>query len=257
MTEFSPLHTELVDRVPLRPGSRIEEEVVEYDHDGTVLEGFIVQDAAIAGPKPAVLIIHDWHGLRDYSKARAHMLARLGYYAFCVDVYGKGRRFETPEDCQAEAGKYYGDLGLMRARVGAAYDHVVLDERVDTARIASIGYCFGGSAALEFARTGAPLVATVSFHGALITHESADVDKLTGSVLVLTGGSDPVVPDEAVSAFENELRTRDDLDWAVTTYAGAPHAFTQPGTPNYRELADRRSWRAMLDLFSEFSGPVA
>jgi dienelactone hydrolase len=257
VTDFSPAHTELVDQVPLRPGALIEEEVVEYDHDGALLEGFVVHDAEIEGPKPAVLIIHDWHGLRNYSKARAHMLARLGYYAFCVDVYGKGRRFEATEDCQAEAGKYYGDLALMRARVGAAYDQVVLDERVDAARIAVVGYCFGGSAALEFARTGAPLVATASFHGALIAHEPADVEKLTGSVQVLTGGSDPVVPDEAVVAFENELRTRDDLDWTVTTYAGAPHAFTQPGTPNYRELADKRSWRAMLDLFSELSGTVA
>ncbi len=251
MTDFSPVHAELVDRVPLGPDARIEEKVVTYDHNGTTLEGFLVHDAAIAGPKPAVVIVHDWSGLREYPKARAHMLARLGYFVFCADVYGQGRRFEKQEDCEAEAGKYYGDLPLLRARVGAAYDWVVLDERTDNSRIAVIGYCFGGSAALEFARTGAPLAATVSFHGGLGAHESADVEKITGPLLILTGGADPVVPDEDVVAFQNELRTREDLDWAVTTYAGAPHAFTLPGLPVYREVADRRSWRAMLDLFGE------
>ncbi|MBT0771693.1 dienelactone hydrolase family protein [Kineosporia sp. J2-2] len=251
MTDFAPVHQELVDRVPLRPGARIEEEVVTYDHDGTTLEGFVVHDAAITGAKPAVVVVHDWYGLKDYPKARAHMLARLGFYVFCADVYGQGRRFEREEDCQAEAGKFYGDLPLLRARVGAAYDRVVLDERADNARIAVIGYCFGGSAALEFARTGARLAATVSFHGGLVTHEPADVDKIAGPLLVLTGGADPVVPDAAVAAFQDELRTREDLDWTVTTYAGAPHAFTIVGAPVYRELADLRSWRAMLDLFGE------
>ncbi|GLY31952.1 dienelactone hydrolase family protein [Kineosporia sp. NBRC 101731] len=251
MTDFSPVHRDLIDRVPLSPDARIEEEVVVYDHNGVTLEGFVVFDAALTGPRPAVVVVHDWTGLREYPKARAHMLARLGYFVFCADIYGQGRRFEAVEDCQTEAGKYYGDLPLLRARVGAAYDRVVLDERSDNARIAVIGYCFGGSAALEFARAGAPVAATVSFHGGLVVHEPADVDKITGPLLVLTGGSDPVVPDETLVAFENELRTRDDLDWTVTTYAGAPHAFTLPGTPPYRELADRRSWRAMLDLFSE------
>ncbi|GAB6903186.1 dienelactone hydrolase family protein [Kineosporia succinea] len=251
MTEFSPVHQELVDRVPLAPGSRIEEQVVTYDHDGVTLEGFAVHDASILGPKPSVVVVHDWHGLREYPKARAHMLARLGYFVFCADVYGQGRRFTETADCEAEAGKYYGDLPLLRARVGAAYDWVVLDERSDAQRVAVIGYCFGGSAALEFARTGAPVAATVSFHGGLIAHSPADVEGITGPLLVLTGGDDPVVPDEAVTAFQDELRTRDDLDWTVTTYAGAPHAFTLPGIPPYRELADRRSWRAMLDLFGE------
>nr|WP_269810426.1 dienelactone hydrolase family protein [Kineosporia rhizophila] len=236
------------------PDSRIEEEVVNYDHDGAPLEGFLVHDAAVPGPKPTIVLVHDWHGLGDYPKARAHMLARLGYLVFCADVYGKGRRFEKQEDCEAEAGKYYGDLPLLRARVGAAYDWVVLDPRTDNARIAVIGYCFGGSAALEFARTGAPLAATVSFHGGLISHEPADVDKITGPLLILTGGADPVVPDEAVVKFQEEMRTREDLDWTITTYAGAPHAFTLPGLPVYREKADRRSWRAMLDLFGETLG---
>jgi dienelactone hydrolase len=251
MSDLSPIHQQLVDSVPLDAGARIETSAVAYDHEGQALEGYAAHDAAITGRKPAVLVIHDWSGLREYPRARAQMLARLGYYAFAADIYGAGRRFDDQEQAAAEAGKYYQDLGLVRARVRAAYDVVAKDPAVDPDRIAVIGYCFGGMAALEFARTGAALRATVSFHGSLITHDPAEVEAITGSLLVLTGGADPVVPDEAVVAFQNELRTRDDLDWQVTVYSGAPHAFTLPGIPMYRETADWRSWRALVDLLAE------
>ncbi|MFB9445640.1 dienelactone hydrolase family protein [Dactylosporangium vinaceum] len=250
MTDFSAEYQQLLDSVPAPANARISETVVAYEHDGQPMEGFAVHDEAVAGPKAAVLVVHDWTGLREYPKARAHMLARLGYYAFCVDVYGTGRRFDNPQDAGAEAGKYYGDLELLRARVRAAYDEAVKSPAVDRDRIAVMGYCFGGSAALEFARTGAPLKGTVSFHGRLVTHEPADVAAITGSVLVLTGGADPVVPDSAVAAFQDELRTRDDLDWQVTTYAGAEHGYTIPGEV-YHPTADRRSWRQFTDFLAE------
>jgi dienelactone hydrolase len=251
MSELSALHQELVDTVPAGAGARITEAAVAYEHDGQALEGYAAHDEAITERKPAVLVIPDWFGLRDYAKARAQMLARLGYYGFCADIYGTGRRFDDHEEAAAEAGKYYSNLDLLRGRVQAAYDQVVKDPAVDPERIAVIGYCFGGSAALEFSRTGAALRGTVSFHGGLIAHDPSDVDAITGKLLVLTGGVDPVVPDEAVVAFQNELRTREDLDWQVTTYSGAPHAFTLPGTPNYRPVADRRSWREMVAFLDE------
>ncbi|MFL6119535.1 dienelactone hydrolase family protein [Actinophytocola sp.] len=255
MTELSTVHRNLVDTVPLAVGARIEDETVTYEHDGQPLEGYAVHDAAIAGRKPAVLVIHDWSGLREYPKARARMLARLGYFAFAVDIYGAGRRFDDDGDAAAEAGRYYQDLTLLRARIRAGYDVVAKDPRVDPGRIAVIGYCFGGSAALEFARTGTPLAGTASFHGALITHEPPDVAAITGPLLIATGAADPVVPDEAVLAFQNELRTREDLDWRISLYSGAPHAFTLPGIPLYREKADRRSWRELVDFLAEvFAG---
>jgi dienelactone hydrolase len=253
MTDLSGVHQRLVDSQPILAGARIVDEVVAYEHDGQALEGYVSHDVAVAERKPAVLVIHDWTGLREYPKARAQMLARLGYFAFAVDLYGAGRRFDDQDEAAAESRKYYGDLGLMRARVRAAYDLVARDDRVDPERISVIGYCFGGSAALEFARTGAPVAGTVSFHGALIAHEPADVDAVAGPLLVLTGGSDPVVPDEAIVGFENELRTRADLDWQVTVYSGAPHAFTLPG-PNHRPVADQRSWRAATAFLAEVSG---
>jgi dienelactone hydrolase len=251
MSELSAHHQELVDSVPVGAGARITDAAVAYEHDGVALEGYAAHDEAITDRKPAVLVLHDWFGLLDYPKARAQMLARLGYYAFGVDLYGADRRFHDGDEAAAEAGKYYSNLALLRARVQAAYDQVAKDPAVDPERIAVIGYCFGGSAALEFSRTGARLRGTASFHGGLITHDPADVDAITGNLLVLTGGVDPVVPDQAVVAFENELRTREDLDWQVTTYSGAPHAFTLPGTPNYRPVADRRSWRELVAFLDE------
>ena len=251
MSDLSVVHQQLVDAVPLSTSSRIEEGPVRYEHEGRPLEGYAAHDTAISDRKPAVIVIHDWSGLREYPKARAQMLARLGYYSFAADLYGVGRRFETSAESSAEAGRYYQDLDLMRARVRAAYDVVAKEPAVDPNRIAVIGYCFGGSAALEFARTGVALAGTVSFHGRLIAHDPADVDAVTGPLLILTGGADPVVPDEAVVAFQNELRTRDNLDWQVTTYAGAPHAFTLPGLPNYHEVADRRSWRELVGFLAD------
>ena len=250
MTEFDTIHQQLIDGVPLRAARDIRDETVVYRHGDVDLEGYVAWDAAAAGPRPAVVVIHDWTGLREYPKARAQMLARLGYVGVAIDVYGVGIR-PTGNAASAEAGKYYGDLGLLRERVGAGFRMAAADPRVDTDRMAVIGYCFGGSAALEFARTGATARGFVSFHGALLAHEPADVSGIAAPLLVLTGGADDVVPDEKVVAFENELRTRPDLDWQVTTYAGAPHAFTLPGIPNYRPVADARSWRALEDFLAE------
>jgi dienelactone hydrolase len=254
VTVLSAVHQELVDAVPLEPGARIVESTVAYQHDQQVLEGYAVHDAAIVERKPAVLVIHDWTGLREYPRARAQMLARLGYYAFAADVYGAGRRFDDREEAAAEAGRYYRDPALLRARVQAGYDQVVGDPAVDPTRIAVIGYCFGGTAALEFARTGARLSGVASFHGGLIAHDPPEVASITAELLILTGGSDPVVPDEAVVAFQNELRVREDLQWQIITYSGAPHAFTLPGGPSYRPVADRRSWRELVGFLAEVLG---
>ncbi|AXH37343.1 dienelactone hydrolase family protein [Humibacter sp. BT305] len=250
MTSLDASLTALLDTVPAPADADIRAERVPYGHDGTALDGFLAWDAGADGPRPAVLILHDWNGEGEYVRVRAQMLARLGYVAFAADVYGAGVRPEG-DDAATTAQSFYRDLPLMRARVAAGYDVLRDDARVDPTRIAVIGYCFGGSAALEFARTGAQVRGTVSFHGSLITHAPADVARVASPLLVLTGGSDPVVPDSAVIAFQDELRTRDDLDWQVVTYSGAPHAFTRPGSPAYRPVADARSWAAMRAFLDE------
>jgi dienelactone hydrolase len=244
---MTPEHLALIESVPLRDGASIESADVDYGE----FEGYYAYDSSIEGPLPTVVIIHDWTGLREYPKARAQMLARMGYAAVCVDVYGRGIRFTSHEDAAAEAGKYYSDLPLLRSRVAAGFSFAASLPFVDESRMVVIGYCFGGSAALEFARTTSNARGFVSFHGGLITHEPADVSLISAPLLILTGGSDDVVPDAAIQAFTDELRTRDDIDWQVTVYAGAPHAFTLPGIPAYRAAADRRSWAALQTFLGE------
>jgi dienelactone hydrolase len=248
--DFSPQHRALIDSVPLREGARITTERVSYDHDGTALEGYLAWDASLEGPLPAAVVVHDWTGEGEYVHARAQMLARLGYVAFAIDVYGAGIRPQG-DAAAAEAQRYYADLPLLRGRVQAGFDALRTDARADPERIAVLGYCFGGSAALEFARTGASVAGVASFHGRLVTHEPADVAAIAAPLLVLTGAADPVVPDDAVVAFENELRTAPDLDWQIVSYSGAPHAFTLPMTPNYRPKADARSWAALESFLGE------
>ncbi|GAA1447365.1 dienelactone hydrolase family protein [Leifsonia poae] len=250
MPSLSPAHEALLAQVPIRPHSVIDAEVIAYEHEGLALEGYLARDVQADERKPAVLILHDWHGVGDNVRMRAQMLARLGYVAFAADLYGAGVR-PTGDDASAEATKYYRDLPLLRSRVSAGFTTLLQHPAVDPARLAVIGYCFGGTAALEFARTGAPARGVVSFHGGLVTHDPSDAGAIAASLLVLTGASDPVVPDDAVVAFENELRAAPHVDWQVTSYSGAPHAFTIPGTDRYRPVADARSWRAMVCFLDE------
>lgn len=247
---LSPAHQALLEHVPLGEHSVIDTETVAYEHEGTPLEGYLARDVQADERRPAVLVLHDWYGVADNVRMRAQMLARRGYVAFAADLYGAGVR-PTGEAAPAEAGRYYRDLPLLRARVAAGFSWLQQHPAVDPARLAVIGYCFGGTAALEFARTGAPARGVVSFHGGLIAHDPSDAASIAASLLVLTGGSDPVVPDSAVAAFQEELRAAPHVDWQVTTYSGAPHAFTIPGGESYRPVADARSWRALVCFLDE------
>lgn len=250
---LAPAFQALLEQVPIGERSVIEAETVPYEHEGTPLEGYLARDASADERRPAVLVLHDWTGVGDNVRMRAQMLARSGYVAFAADLYGAGVR-PTGDAASAEAGKYYRDLPLLRSRVAAGFSWLQQHPAVDPARLAVIGYCFGGTAALEFARTGAPARGVVSFHGGLIAHDPSDAAQIAASLLVLTGGSDPVVPDEAVVAFEEELRGAPHVDWQVTTYSGAPHAFTIPGSDRYRPVADARSWRALVCFLDEVFG---
>ena len=247
---LSPAHEALLAQVPIREHSVIETEVVPYEHDGLAMEGYLARDAQADERRPGVLILHDWLGVGDTVRMRAQMLARLGYVAFGADLYGADVR-PTADTAPAEAGKYYRDLPLLRSRVAAGFTFLQQHAAVDPARLVVIGYCFGGSAALEFARTGAPARGVVSFHGGLITHDPSDAGEIAASLLILTGADDPSVPDDAVVAFENELRAAPHVEWQLTSYSGAPHAFTIPGIDRYRPVADARSWRALVCFLDE------
>src|ERR1700677_1774075 len=145
----------------------VKTEPVEYKQGDTTLEGWLVYDDAGSGKRPGVLVVHDWFGVSDYVKGRAEQLAKLGYVAFVADIYGKGVRPQTPKDARGEDGKFKGGRAPLRARVNAALDVLKSNPNVDPARIAAIGYCFGGTTVLELARSGADTPGIVTFHRGL------------------------------------------------------------------------------------------
>lgn len=254
MAYDSALQT-VLDREPEPSGGVVGTEV-DYEADGVRFRGYLAVPRDAEGRLPGVLVVHDWLGVTDATRMRCDMLARIGYAAFAADVYGADVR-PSEADAADVAGRFYGDQETWRARVGAALARLAEEPAVDPERLAAIGYCFGGSSALQLARTGAPLRSVVSFHGGLQTGPEGEAQRIEAAVLVLTGGSDPHVPVESVTAFEDELRAVPAVDWQVVTYSGAMHAFTVPtaDTPEYGaaydERADRRSWTAMKDFFAE------
>jgi dienelactone hydrolase len=255
-TSLTPALQDILDSVPER-GAPVNTATARYASGDTELEGFFAAPSDLDAPRPGVLVLHDWFGPVDHVKVRAQMLARLGYVALAGDIYGADTRPSSNEEASSLAGRYYGDVELFRARVLANLDALRADPRVDASRIAIMGYCFGGSAALEAARAGADVRGVVAFHGGLGTSAPAEPGSITASVLVLTGAEDPVVPTEAVDTFEDELRNAGVTDWQVTSYSGAMHAFAVPDTnapemgAAFQETANRRSWRAMEDFLEE------
>ena len=230
---------------------------VEYRQGDAVLEGVLTFDPAGPARRPGVVVVPDWMGVGARARESAERLARLGYVALVADVYGKGVRPANGKEAGALTGKYKGDRPLLRARVNAALAELVRQPNVDPARVGAIGYCFGGTAALELARSGAPVAGVVTFHGGLGSPTPADAKQIKGKVLALHGADDPYVPEAEVKGFEDEMRAGG-VDWQLVKYSGAVHSFTNPdaGSDNskgaaYHAAADRRSWEAMKDFFAE------
>ena len=254
MPTYAPNLADILDREPM-PSAGVVGTEVDYSVGDVACRGYLARpddDDSHAG----VLVVHDWLGVTDYVRMRADMMARLGYTAFAADVYGADVR-PSPADAPAVAGSYYGNRPLWRERVTGGFDRLLSEPSVDRGRTAAIGYCFGGSGALELARTGVELRAVVSFHGALPTGPDGEAQRIRAKLLVLRGAIDPVIPDDAVAAFQDELRQAPDLDWQLTTYSGAMHAFTLPdaNSPDhgsmFNPVAERRSWQAMKDFLAE------
>lgn len=235
---------------------------VDYSQGGVALQGYLAYDDSLAGVRPGVLIAHQWRGIQDYERGRARQLAELGYVAFCADVYGKGVRPADAAAAGAEAGKYRNNRPLLRARMQAGLHELTNMKLVDGRRVAAIGYCFGGGAVLELARSGAEIAGVVTFHGDVSNPTPADAAKIRCKVLVLHGAADPAVTLAAVEAFMKEMSATQ-VDWQVVLYSGAVHAFTDPAAGNdpskgiaYNAEADKRSWQAMRDFFDELFAPA-
>lgn len=235
----------------------IRTEVVDYKHGDTVLEGYLAYDDSIQGKRPGVIVVHEWWGINSYVRMRTEQLAKLGYIAFTVDMYGKGVRAKDAKEAGSLSGTYTSDRALMRSRANAGLDVLKSHSLAEVNRIAAIGYCFGGTTVLEMARSGAQLVGVVSFHAGLGTPNPGDAKNIKGKVLVLHGADDPFVPSGEVMAFQDEMR-KAKVDWYFVSYGEAVHSFTNPDSGNdpskgaaFNEKADKRSWEAMKLFFAE------
>ena len=237
--------------------AKIKTEIVEYKSGDTTLEGFLAYDDADTKPRPGVLLIHDWMGVGFYAESRARQLAELGYVAFAADIYGKGVRPVDQKEAGALAGKYKGGRALYRERLKAGLDQLTGNKLVAPGKIAVIGYCFGGTGALELGRSGADVKGIVTFHGGLSTPTPADAKNIKCPVLVLHGADDPFVKADEVAAFKKEMEDAN-VKYNFIAYPGAVHSFTRSDAGNdnskgaaYNEAADKQSWAEMKKFFGQ------
>jgi dienelactone hydrolase len=235
----------------------VKVQTFDYKQGDTALEGWLVYDDAKTGKRPGVVVFPAWNGPDADAKASAENLAKLGYVAFVADVYGKGVRPNGFKEAAAESGKYMKDRPLLRERAKAAYDQLRKQPMVNASKIAAIGYCFGGAGALDLARSGAPVIDTVTFHGDLSSPTPQDDANIKDRVLVLHGAADPIIGQKDQDAFRKEMSDAH-VQWEMILYGGAVHSFTQKSAGNdpskgaaYDEYADKQSWAEMTRLFKE------
>ena len=211
-----------------------ESQIISVKHNGTKLLGHLFSDAESKDPRPAVIVCHAWAGCDAFALKQAETMASLGYAGFAADLYGEGRVGTSTEENAELMQPLVENRGLLRERLRTIFNAVCELPQVDTDRIAVIGYCFGGLCALDLARSGCPVVATVSFHGLLTAADSLATESIKGKVLVLHGHLDPMVSEDEIIALKREL-SEAGADWQVHIYGRALHAFTNPQA-NDREL---------------------
>lgn len=226
-------------------------QTLRYEVDGEAFDGWFSSPRSEA---PLILLVHDWDGLTDYEIRRAQMLVERGCAVFAVDLFGAGIRPTGLDDKRRLTGGLYADRprmrNLLRGALAAARD---VGARTDNAL--AMGYCFGGSAVLELARSGADLKGFVAFHGGLETPDGQDYSSTKGHLLILHGAADQSVPMEQVATLVKELEVAN-VSHELIVYSGAPHAFTVFGSERYREDADRKSWKRFVEFIEETLTPA-
>jgi len=225
---------------------------VDYHAGKLVMKGYLAWDDAIKGKRPGILVVHEWWGHNEYARKRARMLAELGYTALAVDMYGNGQQAEHPKEAGEFMNQVFASADHGRARFEAAMKALKSQPTVDARDIGAIGYCFGGAVVLNMARSGLDLKAVASFHGALGTQTPAQPGKVKAKIRVFTGADDKMIPPAQVAAFKEEM-ARAGVDFQVTEYPGAMHAFTNPDADAlgkkfdmpiaYNATADQDSWQ--------------
>ena len=228
----------------------IRTEEITYQVGDTTLSGYLVYDAA-SEPRPGVLVVHEWWGHNEYVRTRAYMLAKLGYSALALDMYGDGKVANHPDDAQKFMNEVMSNADLSRERFVAAMKILQQHPSTQANKIAAIGYCMGGGIVLNMARNGMDLKGVASFHGTLGAGEPAQAGAIQAKILVAHGADDPFVPAEQVDAFKAEMDAAG-VDYRFIAYPGAVHGFTNPGATAlgqqfnlplaYNQSADEQSW---------------
>lgn len=242
----------------------VQTQRIEYKDGDTVLEGVLAWDDAKANtekPAPGVVVCPEWWGMNEYSQSRAKQLAELGYVAFAIDMYGKGKTTTDPKQAAQWSGEIMKDSQARRARAAAGLKVLTEQKIVDSSRLAAIGYCMGGTVAMELARTGAPLQAIVAFHASTYSAQNPDDNKkIKGTVVICQGAEDGFVPEGEQAKFEKQMKDAG-VDFVFVDFSGAVHAFTNPNADGYHvpgvkynKNADARSWAVMKELFDEKLG---
>ncbi|MGB8190547.1 MAG: dienelactone hydrolase family protein [Chitinophagaceae bacterium] len=241
-----------------KDSAMVKEEAVSYTSDTVTLNGFVAYDQNSDAKRPVVLIVHEWWGLNDYVRNRAKQLADMGYLAMAVDMYGNGKTAANPQEAMQLSGPFYKDPQLAKARFDAALNKIKEYPQADTANIAAIGYCFGGSMVLTTAKMGENMKGVVSFHGGLAPIAPADKSLLKAKILVCHGGADSFVPQVEVDQFKKQMDSIG-ADYTFKVYDSATHAFTNPDATEagkkfnlpiaYNPAADKASWEDMKAFF--------
>jgi dienelactone hydrolase len=233
----------------------VETKDLDYIADGSTMIGRLALPDG-SDIRPAVLIAHEGGGLDDYQKSRATRFAEMGYVAFALDYHGGGRPLADDDQINARCLDLWSEPERIRAIATAGLDTLLAEPRADAARVAAVGYCFGGAFVLELARGGADVKAVIGFHPRLATKKPNDAGNIRGKVLVCVGSEDPLVSAQERLAFEEEMRAGA-VDWRMYLYGGTEHSFTNPAVGvdrpglSYHPVSDERAWRAMLDLLDE------
>ncbi len=247
--------------------AKIVTKPIAYEHAGVKLEGFLAYDDArvsATNKAPGVLVAPEWWGLTDYPKSRAEQLAKMGYVAFAIDMYGAGLTTTDAKKAGELAKQFYGK-SLMAERARAGLDQLLATGLVEPEHVAAIGYCFGGSTVLLLAYSGAPLAGVVSFHGSLFPVPADAASKTKAKFLICSGAVDPFIEPEELAGFMKSMNDGK-FDYQFITYSGAKHAFTNPGADQlaaangltssiaYNAEADKHSWAHMQLFLKEVLG---
>ena len=219
---------------------------VTYTIDGKSYEGYFISPSDKA---PFVLLIHDWDGLTEYEVKRANMLADLGYAVFALDLFGAGVRPTEVKDKRQHTGELYKDRKKMRALMNGALK-TAKENGANTDNAVVFGYCFGGAAVLEWARSGVALKGFASFHGGLKTPEGQNYSSTKGKILIMHGSADKMITMDQFAELAKELEAAG-MNHEMITYGGAPHAFTVFGSSRYQEEADKKSWKRFMDFLAD------